>query len=89
VFLDLKQRNPSAIVSGFGGTLNLVLSLGFLIATILPFGLIFHLDTTFGLSVQTRRIALAVATGWLGIITLLATVVPLWLGVRSLNNRDY
>ncbi len=89
VFLDLKQRNPSAIVSGFGGTLNLVLSLGFLIATILPFGLIFHLDTTLGLSVQTRRIALAVATGWLGIITLLATGVPLWLGVRSLNNRDY
>ncbi|MDA0989536.1 MAG: hypothetical protein O3A51_02145 [Verrucomicrobia bacterium] len=43
LFLDLRQRNPAAIVGGFGGTVNLVISLSYMLATILPFGLIFHL----------------------------------------------
>jgi ABC-2 type transport system permease protein len=43
LFLDLKQRNPAAIMSSFGGTLNLVMSLGFMFVVIVPVAALYHL----------------------------------------------
>jgi ABC-2 type transport system permease protein len=89
IFLDLRQKNPAAIVSGFGGTLNLVLSLAFLLAAILPFGIIFHLNFRAAITPTTMRHALLAAGAWLVIITSLTTAIPIAMGVRSLNNRDF
>jgi ABC-2 type transport system permease protein len=89
VFLDLRQTNPSAIVSGFGGTLNLVIGLGFMLAAILPFSLIFHLQQAMNLAAPQVRAGLLWSALWLAVITALTTAVPLWLGVRSLDRRDY
>jgi ABC-2 type transport system permease protein len=89
IFLDLKQRNPSAIVSGFGGTLNLVLSLSFVLAAILPFALIFHLHAGYRVEGVFFKESLAAGALWLGGITVLATALPLWLGIRSLRRRDF
>lgn len=89
VFLDLDQRNPAAIVSGFGGTLNLVLSLGFMLLAILPFGLAFHAHISGHLTTPLLHRALGVCGAWLIAITLLTTILPLILGVKSLRNRDF
>jgi ABC-2 type transport system permease protein len=89
VFLNLKQSNPVVIVSGFGGTVNLVLSLGFMLAAIVPFGLLFHLVTVELVDPAVLRRGLVLASAWLACITAAATVVPLWLGRRSLATRDY
>ncbi|MBU4211655.1 MAG: hypothetical protein KKD33_03615 [Verrucomicrobia bacterium] len=89
VFLDLKQRNPMAIISGFGGTLNLVLSLAYMAAAILPFGVLYHYYTQGRIGLQVLREGTAAATVWLIVITLAAVLLPLLAGRRSLMKRDY
>ncbi len=89
VFLDLRQSNPAAIVSGFGGTLNLVASLAFMLAVILPFAMLFHMQTILRLNPTQLRTAGIAAVLWLTAVTLGATLIPLWLGARSLRCRDY
>jgi len=89
VFLDLRTANPAAIVSGFGGTVNLVLSLIFMLAAILPFGMIFHLSFLQRLSAGAVPRALVAAFLWLALITPLTTVIPIILGRRAMNGREY
>ena len=89
VFLDLKQSNPVAIISGFGGTLNLVLSLLYMISAIIPFGILFHTHYTHQISSITFRYGLLASGLWLTIITAITTFLPLALGRKSLLARDY
>ncbi|MEI8351919.1 MAG: hypothetical protein WCG36_06370, partial [bacterium] len=89
LFLDLRQSNPAAIISGFGGTMNLVLSLGFMVGVILPFGLVWHWHASGliggGLFLKANLIASAWGLG----LTAATVAVPLWLGIRSLKHREY
>ncbi|MBI2437225.1 MAG: hypothetical protein HYV36_00215 [Lentisphaerae bacterium] len=89
VFLDLKQRNPMAIISGFGGTLNLALSLAYLVAVILPFGVLNHYYVLGRLGSGDLWAWTVAASAWLIIATLAATLLPLFGGKRSLLQRDY
>jgi ABC-2 type transport system permease protein len=89
VFLDLRQSNPAAIVSGFGGTLNLVLGLALMLAVLLPFALLYHLKATGALPPAIALKWQAAAWVWLAGVTALATIAPLAIGARSLRQRDY
>lgn len=90
VFVDLDNRNPAAIVSGFGGTLNLVLSLAFMLAVIVPFWGIFHMHYRLA-AIDGAAMAryTALAAGWAFLLTVAATVVPLWFGARSLERHEF
>ncbi len=88
IFLNHEEKNPAAIVSGFGGTLNLVFCLCFMLAAILPFAFIFHLRLG-GMSYRHYVIAATLGGVWLLVITCAATAIPLFLGLRSLKNREY
>jgi len=89
MYMDLKQRNPAAIVGNFGGTLNLVLGLVFMLATILPVALVFQLNIERMNSNPLFAKSLWLCLGWLFLLTVLTTCIPLVLGIRSLRNRDY
>ncbi len=89
VFIDLRHRNPAAVVSGFGGTLNLVLGLGFIIGSLAPFGSVFHAHALTRIGDADLSRILPWLYLWLGALTLLATVPPLWFGCRSLARRDF
>ncbi len=89
VFLDLRHQNPAAIVSGFGGTLNLILNLVVLVATILPVGALFHLRETLPLGPAAFRGWAAAAVTWVLALSAAAAVIPLRLGRRSLRGREY
>ena len=89
IFLNLRQKNPAAIVSGFGGTLNLVLSLVFMIVVITPYTVVLHGMTRGYVSAAAARSGLAWATVWLVVATMLFTFVPLAWGARSLREREY
>ncbi len=89
VFIDLKQSNPVAVISGFGGTLNLVLSLGFMLATIVPFGIAWHGHVTGRIGTATFLHANLYSAAWLLLLTILITAIPLALGSHSLNRREY
>ncbi len=89
LFIDLKQPNPAAIISGFGGTLNLVLSLGMMLGSILPFGLIWHWRVSEGLADSLFIKANLIVGLWVILLSALMVSLPLWLGIRSLKNREY
>ncbi|MBN1557665.1 MAG: hypothetical protein JW951_05925 [Lentisphaerae bacterium] len=89
VFLDLRTANPMAVVSGFGGTLNLVLSLAFMLAVILPTGLLFHVSALGRIAPDALQRGLAAASVWVAGLTAAAVALPLWLGRRALVQRDY
>lgn len=89
IFIDLQQSNPMAIISGFGGTLNLALSLGYMVAAILPFGFIFHWYHSERIGLTALMHGFAISVLWLLSITICATVFPLVLGKKSLVSRDY
>ncbi|OGV71233.1 MAG: hypothetical protein A2269_02780 [Lentisphaerae bacterium RIFOXYA12_FULL_60_10] len=89
VYIDLEQRNPAAIVSGFGGTLNLVVSLFLLLAVILPVGAILHWHNLGWISGWRFQIGLAITILWLFATTGAATIIPLVLGVRRLRALDF
>jgi ABC-2 type transport system permease protein len=89
IFIDLDQRNPVAIVSGFGGTLNLVLSLAFMLGAILPFSLVFHFYSVHRFNHAQLVHGLLISGTWLLFITAAATILPLWLGLRSLARKEF
>jgi len=89
IFMNLDEVNPSAIVSSFGGTLNIVLCLAFMLLAILPFGTLFHLHQTQASHQPEWLRLLPLAYAWLALITGLATAIPLWGGYRSLQSRDF
>ncbi len=89
VFMDLHQRNPAAIVSSFGGTLNIVLCLGYMLGVILPFGTLFHLRGLELLTAHAFSTGMVIAVIWLILLTTAATLIPLFAGWKSLCQRDY
>jgi len=89
VFLDLKQRNPMAVISGFGGTLNLVLSLGFMLAAIAPFAFVYHQHALKHVRADELWGWLALCLIWLAVMTAGAVFAPLAAARRSLAAREY
>jgi ABC-2 type transport system permease protein len=89
VFMDLKSANPMAAVSGFGGTVNLVLSLGFMLAVILPAGFVFQLAGAGRITPAGLMRGLVAVGCWTLFLTVAAAAVPLRLGRRALERRDY
>ena len=89
IFADLKERNPAAIVSSFGGTLNLVLCMAYTIAVVLPFAAVFHLHTLGHLSDGAFRIGLGASAAGLLAATGAGIWLPLRQGRRSLLRQDF
>lgn len=88
-FLDLRNRNPVAIISGFGGTLNLVIALAFIFAAVLPFGAVSHAHLNGRMTHDRYLFWLAVLSVYVVTLTMITVLVPLYLGRRSLANREY
>lgn len=89
IFIDLKQRNPSAIVSGFGGTLNLVLSLAVMLCCILPVATVFHYRESGIFQYGVFRAAAIAAFLLPALVALPAAFLPLRIGRRRLLRLDY
>ncbi len=95
LFPNFREHNPSKIVSGFGGTLTLILSIGLVAASVGGGGLLFH---RFLVLPQVDMYAwrpvndIAWAGPFLGFITLLnlgAGLIPMILGVRALEKVEF
>lgn len=89
LFMDLEQTNPVAIISGFGGTFNLVLSLVYIMAAIIPFGFICHEYILGSISRSWFVAGIVAASVWLAFLTALTASLPLIAGRRSLVSREY
>ncbi|MEK7467137.1 MAG: hypothetical protein AAB074_06965 [Planctomycetota bacterium] len=88
VFPNFREDNPSKIVSGFGGTLNLILSLAF-VSTMMAITAYFGRGMVVeGLEAANWRSGLAAGAGSLLAFSLLAGGVPLTMGLRSIRRLE-
>ncbi len=91
IYPDLQADNPAKIVSGFGGTLNLVLSLLFVVVIIALAGMPYHVgymtERFLGFAVfggNAVPAGLLIAAG----VAAAATYVPLTLGRRAFERME-
>jgi ABC-2 type transport system permease protein len=89
IFLDLRETNPAAIISGFGGTLNLVLSLIYMLIVIMPFAVLFHSYYSSKIEFSFLIKGIIISELWLIIISAVTVILPLKTGKRSLVSRDF
>lgn len=89
MFMELGPKTPAQILSGYGGTLNLILTLITVILLVLIPGMISHMmmsNATFGIS--NARITLLTSL-YIVLVSALAGGIPLRLGYKTLCSRDF
>lgn len=94
---DLREQSPSKIAAGFGGTLNLILSAGFILAVVLMTAIPCHLYLTtvqaseIEPNLSVGRMALLLALGTLGtvVLSIIAAAVPLRMGFRAFRELEF
>ena len=89
IFMELEVKPPAKIISGFGGTLNLVLGLAAVLLSVCPLAVIFHFFSAGALPYDTLHNYLNLAYLWMALLTVCMTVIPLALGRRVLLSRDF
>jgi ABC-2 type transport system permease protein len=95
IFPSFAERNPSKIVSGFGGTLTLILAIGLVAFSIIGEGLVCHRYLVpqlkvEGLPAEASSESLAyVVMGGVAALNLLAACIPMKFGIRALENVEF
>lgn len=89
VFMDIEAKTPTQILSGYGGTLNLILTLFTVIVLVLVPGIVAHLMTTNNLPAAWEPRAFPLTAAYILLLSLLAGGLPLWAGKRALETRDF
>jgi ABC-2 type transport system permease protein len=95
---NLRETDPSKIAVGFGGTLNLLVSLVFIFAIVTALAVPCHLyflgqehteTTTLALSHEGFRFWLTVAIVVSLIIGAVGTIVPLRIGIKAFRHMEF
>lgn len=89
VFMDIEAKTPTQILSGYGGTLNLILTLLTVILLVLIPGIVSHTITIGALPQRVHTFAFPLTSLYIVLISLLAGGLPLWIGHRTLSRRDF
>jgi ABC-2 type transport system permease protein len=89
VFMELGDKTPAQILSGYGGTLNLILTLFTVILLVLVPGIVAHLITTETVPVEEQSMILPATMAYVVLLSGCAGGIPLWIGARTLARRDY
>jgi ABC-2 type transport system permease protein len=89
---NFRETDPSKIVVGFGGTINMVVSLLFLVLIVGVMALPYHFMVTAESFVQTGRgfpLWLFAGLGVGVVLTGLAVWLPMRLGIRTLRHMEF
>lgn len=93
---NLKEDDPSKIAAGFGGTLNLLVSLLFITLIVACLALPCHLyfggevnGPAFGASGERFRRWLSVAMVVSLVVGVLGTIIPLKIGIRAFQEMEF
>jgi len=95
LFPSFNERNPSKIVSGFGGTLTLILSISLVVLSILGEGIVCHRALGSIRAEDNVPLEFAMTTdvymilGGVAVLNLLAAWVPMQFGIRALERCEF
>jgi len=85
----LGTDNPSKIVSSFGGTLNLVCSICFIVLTLAPVVVPLHESMLGGTQSTGLLLALGIGLGLAIALSAAACMVPMWAGARAFARMEF
>ena len=94
---DLRAHSPSKIAAGFGGTLNLVISAAYIVIIVMLTALPVHFRSTQseGLTFLEQAIGflgtpagIATGIGLTALTAALATIWPMWIGLRAFRKLE-
>lgn len=95
IFPSFNERNPSKIVSGFGGTLTLILAICLVVFTIMGEALVCHrylvLQTSSepdDVERQQKLVFAGIMTG-VALLNIFAAYVPMKLGIKALEKVEF
>ena len=88
IYPNFREDNPSKIISGFGGTLNLVLSLAFVLAIILLQHLLCYVMFRYPARFAFTHLWSITAVLGITAITVLALFIPMWFGLKAIKNIE-
>ncbi len=91
LYPNMREDNPSKIVSGFGGTLNLLLSILFVAVTLALLAVPYHLGQMQmgrGMGVKNLQAILVPCSILAVLVGALVTMLPLWLGARAFRRLE-
>lgn len=90
LYPNFNEDNPARIVSGLGGTLNLLMSIGYIAVIVAAQTLVlqWHAIGRFA-SPHLFRYAMAGAVGTGLIVTALCIALPMYFGLRNLRDMEY
>ncbi len=93
----MKENDPSKIAAGFGGTLNLLVSLVFIFSIVISLALPCHLyfagfepgQLSESFSIERFRFWLSVAIAGSLVIGVVGTIVPLRIGIKAFQKMEF
>ena len=90
LYPNFNEDNPARIVSGLGGTLNLLMSVGYIAVIVAAQTLVLQWNAIgrFG-ATSTFHYALAGAVFAGALITVVCVALPMYFGLRNLRDREY
>ncbi|MBI2933056.1 MAG: hypothetical protein HYY16_15540 [Planctomycetes bacterium] len=89
LYPNFAEDNPSKIVSGFGGTLNLVLSLGFVLAVMAAQGVpCFLYFGRWALAPGQFQKWIVIGMASIAVLSLAACLIPMALGLRRIQRLE-
>jgi len=88
IFPNFKEDNPAQIVSGFGGTLALVLSLSYIALCVAAVGLPFHLLITEQIKEVFFHKLILAAGAFVSIVSILSVGLPMYFGCQALKKLE-
>jgi ABC-2 type transport system permease protein len=94
--VNLKETNPSKIATGFGGTINLLFSLGYAITVVAVTSIAGVLYYSTGFMTDNQEVGFVKFLPWLGLTLLLliilggtAIAIPMRLGRRAFRTMEF
>ncbi len=89
LYPNLREASPAKIVSGFGGTLNLILSLLYVSVVVAVEAIPVCFWTTGAISHSRMVFGLLAAVGVIVVLSAVACGVPMWLGSKALARMEF
>ena len=89
IFPNFNEDNPSRIVSGMGGTLNFLLSILYLLMTIVPQIVVLRFSAVSGIAGSGFYLIFWFLVVYLIVLSVVTTLVPMRLGARMLEQAEF